>query len=125
MNSISRLLKCIPYKVLLFGPWLLGVAGDWSNKLVMVVNGGTMPVRLPAPLLAGAACTQDDFGHDFIHSCYTQATHLKVLADIWTLHKGVYSLGDFLLDANDWLFWPGLAIWVALMIKNYSTRIGS
>lgn len=120
MNSISRLWKSIPYKVLLFGPWLIGVAGDWSNKLVMVLNHGQMPVRWP-----GTFCDPEDIGHDFVHACMVPGTHLKALADIITTHRGVMSIGDVLLDTSEWAFYPALAIWVALMIKNYSTRIGS
>lgn len=113
-------LKSIPHKIFLFGPWLIGELGDWCNKLVMVVNHGQMPVRWP-----GTICDPEDIGRDFVHACMVEGTHLKVLADIITTHKGVMSIGDVLLDASDWMFWPALAIWVALMIRDNSTRNGS
>lgn len=118
--SALKFIKSIPYKTLLFGPWLIGVLGDYSNKLVMVLNHGQMPVRWP-----GTVCDPTDMEHDFVHACMVEGSHLKVLADIITTHRGVMSVGDMLLDAGDWLFWPAAAIWVALMIKDYSTHKGS
>lgn len=119
---ISRI-KAIPYKFFLFGPYLIQEIGSGLNHIVMVANGGQMPVKLP--WLPIEACTQEDFGHDFIHTCLTSHSHLKWLADIWTEHHGIFSLGDMLLDVSDFTLWPCLIIWATLMIYKHTTQNGS
>jgi hypothetical protein len=60
---------------------------------------------------------------DFIHSCMTVGTHMKFLADwIVVRHSGIYSLGDFLELACDATFWPGLILWVGMVLRDYNKK---
>jgi hypothetical protein len=104
----------IPYSYLLLGPGALFALGFVLNAVVMAANHGQMPVLIPGGIADG--CPLDP--QDFLHSCMTSATHLKIIAD-WVVAKslGVASPGDFFLWAGDSSFWPALTAWIALMLK--------
>jgi|SRR5579885_2401006 len=110
MKTLLKILN-IPYWYLLFGPSLMLAAGFAMNEIVMAFNNGQMPV------LAPGGCPKDGL-ESWIHVCMTPATHLKFLADWIVLHNGIASPGDFLIWGWDAIFWPALAVWVALTIKD-------
>lgn len=78
----------------------------------MMANGGQMPVLFPG----GCPAPDPDEVPDILHVCMTSATHLKVLCDIIVSHSGISSIGDVLIDAADFCFWPAVIIWGTLMI---------
>jgi Family of unknown function (DUF5317) len=103
----------IPHWPLLLGPAALFALGFVLNAFVMGINGGQMPVLIP-----GGGCPINPDA-DFLHSCMTASTHLKILAD-WIVIKGIgiASPGDFGEWACDAAFWPALTAWVALVVKD-------
>ena len=107
----------IPYKALLFGPWLALGIGFLSNAIVMGLNHG-MPVLVPAT-------SPDGFfdPDDWTHTPMTTSTHLKFLGD-WIMinGQGIASPGDFGLWAWGLTWQAALAIWVALVIKDYNEK---
>jgi hypothetical protein len=67
----------IPYWPLQLGPSALFAIGFALNAFVMGINGGQMPVLIP-----GGGCPAEiGQGQDWIHSCMTASTHLKIIAD--------------------------------------------
>jgi hypothetical protein len=81
--------------------------GGGSNFLAMMVNGGTMPVRMA------------NFVLDPTHHAMTAATHLKLLCDIIPVGQYVVlSLGDVIL------FTWGLTIF-ALWVYNRYKKVGN
>jgi hypothetical protein len=100
----------------LLGPSLLFAVGFALNAVVMAANHGQMPVLIPGGIADGCPINPDK---DFLHSCMTQATHLKFLTD-WMVIKGlgIASPGDLGLWGGDAAFWPALTAWVALVIKD-------
>lgn len=116
-NRIKKIRNvCIPYWYLLVGPVALYWTGFAMNTLVMVCNGNQMPVFAPE------ACIQIFLSGDFIHSCGTSATHLKILSD-WIIIRsanGVFSPGDMLEMFADKITFYGYIAWAALMIKSHN-----
>lgn len=105
----------IPYWPLLVVPSLAFGIGFCLNAIVMSANNGQMPVLFPG------GCPADGLGDDFIHTCMTQATHIKFLAD-WVVirHLGIASPGDFFEWFHEATFWPSLTAWVALVVSDAS-----
>lgn len=110
----------IPYLPVLIGPYVAFATGFLMNAIVMGVNHATMPVLTPAG--AGADFFDPE---DLVHGAMTSATHLKFLCD-WIVIRGlgIASPGDFGIWAceNTWL--PAIAVWIALIIKDYNAKQG-
>jgi hypothetical protein len=54
---------------------------------------------------------------DDVHVIMTSKSHLKPLADVFDMHDGIYSIGDFSLIFGEWMWgWSPLA-WLALVIR--------
>ena len=111
MKTIT-FLKAIPYKALLYSPYVLLTLGSALNRIVIAANGGFMPVLVPG------GCPTADGILDPIHSCLTATTHFKLLSDWLVYHSEISSLGDWLLDAGNFLGYPLIAAWVALVAKD-------
>lgn len=101
----------IPHLLFLAVPMFIFIAGLASNQLVMIANGGQMPVLFPSG-------TCPDLSEDAIHTCMTAASHLKFLADIFNMHAYIESIGDVLLDVGSYLMGPAFFTWCILMIKD-------
>ena len=86
------------------------------NAIVMASNGGTMPVLYPS------GCSVDILGVDLWHSCFTHATHLKILCDWIPFTGGVYSLGDVFIEFWDLTMYPALAVWIALIVADVNRK---
>lgn len=106
----------IPRKLLFVGPSLCFVIGVAMNAIVMAANGGTMPVLYPS------GCSTDILGVDLWHSCFTHATHLKILCDWIPFTGGVYSLGDCFIELWDLFLYPALAVWIALLVSDLNRK---
>jgi hypothetical protein len=99
-------------------PWAVAALGVGLNVLVIVANGGYMPVSLPALEETGQAAeiaTRSSFRRELPIDA---STRLPELADVyadpaWLPNPVVASIGDRLLGA-------GLAGWVFLSV--YATR---
>ncbi|MGC7871902.1 DUF5317 domain-containing protein [Desulfosporosinus sp. SYSU MS00001] len=81
------------------GIWLIA-GGVFLNTLVIVLNGGAMPVD---PFFLSEASRKALLAGQGTHGLMTAATHLKVLADrfylaVPGLQKQVFSIGDCLID---------------------------
>lgn len=101
----------IPYKSLLFGPYVLLLVGVLFNFLVTFTNGQQMPVLLP-----NGVCTTAHLGA--IHACMTHANHLKALGDIFVSNDGIKSAGDILQDLGTVLALPAFIAWLTLTIRD-------
>lgn len=102
----------IPYKSLLFAPYVLVLLGIACNVAVQVANGQQMPVLPPS-----GDCSLIN-PHDVVHACMTQATHLKFLADGIMSNSGTESLGDFLQEFADTIQIPAALAWLTLTIRD-------
>jgi hypothetical protein len=104
----------IPYKYLLFAPWVSLAIGFVLNSLAIAANHGQMAVLWP-----GGCADAQAFASDAIHTCMTPATHWNVISD-WIVvnHYGVVSPGDLFLWASEYTKLPALYIWIALIIKD-------
>lgn len=105
----------IPH-VWLFSPYVAFAVGFLLNAAVTAANGGQMPVLFPG------GCPKDGFGDDdIIHTCMTNASHLKFIAD-WIVinHFGIVSPGDFLEWAFAYTYVPAAVAWVTLQIKEHN-----
>ena len=109
----------VPNWPLLVGPFLLFGLGFLMNAVVMAANGGQMPVLWPG------GCSPKAFKGDIIHTCMTDATHLKFLAD-WIVINGlgVASPGDFLEWSFNAISMPAVYMWFALAVKESNDRWG-
>ena len=116
----------IPHPWLLFGPLASLGVGLALNVLAVAVNGAQMPVLYTG----GCAAWKDRQdaiaalgGTDSIHTCMTQATHLKLLCD-WIVINGLgtFSIGDGFIEIfyATWLY--ALVIWAVLRIKDHHDR---
>lgn len=110
----------LPYGSILSVPSALLVVGYSLNAIVSALNGGQMPVLWPG------GCTPDVVS-DGIHTCMTQATHLKIFADWIVMHDtdsfgrtqiSSASIGDFLMYGYFYTRWPALIAWSALVIND-------
>ncbi len=56
---------------------------------------------------------------DEVHVIMTPKSHLRPLADIFDMHDGIYSIGDFSLMLGEWIMgWAPLA-WIVLVIRKF------
>lgn len=122
--------------------WYTGAA---SNQLVIVANNGKFPVQTNPTYLAkhrlevdreiAEAQAAGDGGAvqaiqsvdaqgmlDSVHCVMTKNTHFNLLADIFDLHSGIYSIGDFMLMLGEWLgtFCP--YVWGALALMKLKEK---
>lgn len=107
----------IPYIWLLIAPALLFALGFLSNAIVLGANHGYMPVQ------GAVECTQKSASDsdDVIHTCMTQKSRLKILADwIYWPGEGTASPGDFLEMAGQYAFYPCLFVWLGFIVRDYS-----
>lgn len=97
-------------------PYLVFGVGAGSNQLVLIANHDKFPVMLNE---AGRVHFNPDANGllDKTHCVMTPDTHLNALADIFDLHDGWYSIGDFLLMLSDWLSGFCVFVWIALVIQ--------
>lgn len=140
----KRLLK-VPYWYLIAIPLLLTFMGAASNQAVLIANGDTFPVMVnaekiqkwcapvedadplaaiihaithqPAPDLN--SCAYGGVFIDGVHTIMQPKDRLKFLADIFDFHSAIYSVGDGLLMAGEWIFsWAPLA-WLVLVLRKF------
>ena len=110
----------IPYWPLLLGPALMFALGFTLNAIVCGLNGSSMPVQVPAGVLAqtGGACLIDP--QDWIHHCMTAQSHLKILADWIAINGlGIASPGDFLEWGGEAAMVPAFFMWLACVLRDY------
>lgn len=98
-------------------PYLFTGVGAASNQLVLIANHDKFPVMLNEKVRAGFEPDANGL-IDKAHCVMTKDTHLNFLADIFDLHDGWYSIGDFLLMIGDWLMGWCIYVWMALVIKS-------
>jgi hypothetical protein len=98
----------IPYWPLLVGPAILFAFGFFLNGVTAAVNGGRMPAFM-------SPCEFDPM--DWMHTCFSKATHLRILADWIYMGKGYESVGDIFENLYELTFLPALVAWIALMIR--------
>ena len=102
------------FLLLVILPILLWGLGYTMNVIVMAANHGMMPVAL-------YNCGSIDFGK--VHSCMTDATHLKWMADWINVGQGeqvvLASLGDALeyLVESTWIY--SVILWMVLAIERH------
>jgi hypothetical protein len=54
---------------------------------------------------------------DNVHCVMSPSSHLKVLGDIFDLHKEIQSIGDLLVDAGAWLYAFAPLAWIVLVTR--------
>jgi hypothetical protein len=125
-NLISKI-RTFPYWQLLAIPALLFAIGFTCNMTALISNGGRMPVLVTkGEIFEGA---KPDYAKevfydgiefiDPIHTVMRKEDHVKFLCDIFNLHDGTYSIGDFFAISADWL-WDKFSIaWLALVIRKF------
>lgn len=92
-------------------PLALILLGAMSNQAVLIANHDKFPVMWNG--VNGSGIPVGGFRpHDEIHCMMGPATHLNWLADIFDFHAGIYSIGDGLLLAGEWLWEYAPAIWI-------------
>jgi len=118
--KFSFLIQAVVFVLLLFcfwfnreyiGLWFVGL-GASLNALVMLVNGGRMPVSLEAMQKAGIKEVTEMImsGADNKHAVISSTTKLKFLADIIHLPgfigqgMGVVSIGDLVVALGLFVF---------------------
>ena len=135
-----KALRRFPYWYLLAVPALLFILGAASNQAVLVANHGKFPVMVndaeiaklcPSadelrPEFKGIACTSDGHGGQYLDRAHTimgPNSHLKMLADIFDLGDGTYSIGDFLimLGTGLWSFTP--IMWLTLILRKLYNQV--
>ena len=109
-------------------PLALSLMGAASNQLVLVVNHDKFPVEVntlkeevmvykmesdwkAATAEAGIDLPLPEGMIDDVHCVMTKDTHLNYLADIFDLHDGIYSIGDFGLMLGEWLMTFAPFVW--------------
>jgi len=116
--KFSFLIQAVVFVLLLFcfwfnreyiGLWFVGL-GASLNALVMLVNGGRMPVSLEAMQKAGIKEVTEMImsGADNKHAVISSTTKLKFLADI--IHLPVLSTGNGC--GKYWRFGCGIGLFV-------------
>ncbi|HHV29740.1 MAG TPA: DUF5317 domain-containing protein [Clostridium sp.] len=107
----ALLLVCLWSNREYVGLWFIGL-GAFMNGLVMLINGGRMPVSLEAMQKAGIKEVTDMIlsGADNKHAVISSTTKLKFLADVIYLPgfigrgMGVVSIGDLVVALGLFLF---------------------
>lgn len=110
----------IPYWPLLLGPSLAVGLGMLMNAVVIAANHHTMPVLV-------TSCEQSSVGWamsgDNVHACMDQLSRFKFLADWFYIPGlGTASPGDFFEWASELAWYPSLAIWASLMIRDRNKK---
>lgn len=106
-----------------FGLWIIGL-GASLNGLVMMVNGGKMPVSLEK-LEKVDMCELINLlkaGLDNKHTVMTELTKLNFLADIFYI-PGFLGKGTYVVSIGDFIVAVGLFIFVFEMIKGSYKKI--
>jgi hypothetical protein len=107
----ALLFLCFWFNKKYIGLWFIGI-GASLNALVMIINGGRMPVSLEAMQKAGIQVATDMVlsGADNKHIVLSDTTRLGFLADIiylpgilgWGI--GVLSIGDIIVALGLFIF---------------------
>lgn len=119
-QAIARFFRATALWVLIL-PYLFTYAGAASNQLVLIANHDKFPVMLNE--VKRVKFTPDANGQiDEVHCVMTSATHLNLLADIFDLHDGIYSVGDGLLEIGSWLEGFCIFVWMALVVKSLNRK---
>jgi len=115
-------------------PLALSLMGAASNQLVLIVNHDKFPVEVntlkeevmvykmesdwkAATAEAGVDLPVPEGMIDDVHCVMTHDTHLNYLADIFDLHDGIYSIGDFGLRLGEWLMTFAPFVWAFEVIN--------
>jgi hypothetical protein len=104
---------------ILAAPYALMLLGAASNQLVLNANGDTFPVRInPVKVQLSATHAEPDgtVYLDPTHVVMSSKTRLNPLADVLDFKDGIYSVGDELLLAGDWLAPFCWLAWALLMV---------
>ena len=92
------------FLALILLPYALGFTGASLNQLVIVANNGKFPVLensvWVAKDVAEGTLTEDGMT-DSVHCLMTKDTHLNLLADLFNLGNGIYSIGDLMMMAGE------------------------
>ena len=120
-------------------PLALSLMGAASNQLVLVVNHDKFPVEVntlkeevmvykmesdwkAATAEAGIDLPLPEGMIDDVHCVMTKDTHLNYLADIFDLHDGIYSIGDFLLMLGGWLMIYAPFVWAFEVVNRLQKK---
>lgn len=119
MRKITAFLRATSLWVLLL-PYAFTLVGAASNQVVLIANHDKFPVMLNASKEAEVVAA--DGMIDDTHCLMTRQTHLNALADIFDLKDAIYSIGDFILMAGEWLSTFCFFVWLALAVKKITTH---
>lgn len=117
----------IPYWKLLAIPVLAYTIGFTCNMTALISNGGTMPVlstdgevwQGDKPNWSKVVLYENTIFFDPIHTRMKPTDHVKWLCDIFNLHNGTYSIGDFFaMFAYSTYDYFGIA-WLTLLLKKF------
>ena len=104
-----------PVKLEELRPLKHGDEEDTVADIVAALTGTKKPAaKKPSALVIIA----DDAGMlDEVHCIMTDQTHLNFLADVFDMHDGIYSIGDFVLMLGEWMYGFCPLVFVALVFK--------
>lgn len=119
MSSIRRFFSTTVLWLLLL-PYAITGLGAASNQLVLIANHDRFPVLVSAwkvDHMDTQTASDGTVMIDPVHCVMSKTTHLNLMADIFDLHDGIYSIGDFFVMFGEWLqaFCP--FVWVALVCE--------
>jgi hypothetical protein len=138
-----------PYWKILAVPLLLFFLGAASNQAVLVANHGKFPVMLNEyrealvhkhqsaadsdeekkltknkrsfSVLDTQAPSDGQFIDD-VHTIMGPNSRLKILADIFDMHDGIYSIGDFLIILGMFLWQYAPITWCVLVVRKFNEK---
>ena len=67
----------------------------------------------PAPIACGAGGEY----LDDVHVVMNSQSRLKFMADVFDMHDGIYSIGDFALILGDWIWSWSVFAWLVLAVR--------
>ena len=111
MRRIARFVL-VTYLWILLLPGVVTFAGAASNQLVLIANGGAMPV-----LLTDDAAPHFLSPDDPIHIRMTHQTRLNALGDVFNFHAEIDSIGDLILNVGGWLAGFCPFVWGVLLAR--------
>lgn len=117
----------LPYWKLLAVPVLAFAIGFLCNQTALIANGGRMPVletdaeiwQGDAPNWNKVVLYENIIYHDPVHTRMKPTDHVKWLCDVFNLHDGIYSIGDFfaMFAMSTWDYFG--IVWLTLLIKKF------